>query len=155
MNADSPKIKIPPPLLFFICMGVAGLLEYWFSLFDFENLSILSWSVAILIFGFAGYLAIHAVVVLKMSGTHIDPGQTTTTIVTRGPFRISRNPMYLSLVLILLGLSVGFVSIWFFAAAGILLFILDRTAVVPEENYLVKKFSNRYTTYTSRVRRWL
>ena len=155
MNADSPKIKIPPPLLFFICLGVAGLLEYWFGLVDIENLSILCWSVAILIFGFAGYLAIHAVVVLKMSATHIDPGQTTTTIVISGPFRISRNPMYLSLVLILLGLSIGFVSIWFLVAAVILLFILDRTAVVPEEIYLETKFDDRYTTYKSQVRRWL
>ena len=155
MNPDTPKIKIPPPLLFFLSLCVAGLLEYWLEFFNFESLRILRWIVAVLIFGFAGYLALHAVVVLKMSGTHIDPGQPTTTIVDSGPFRVSRNPMYLSLVLILLGLSIWFVSIWFLAATIFLLLVLDRTAVRPEENYLETKFGELYTSYKTRVRRWL
>ncbi len=154
MKRDTPKVNIPPPLFFLGCLLGAWLLEYRLGLNGFELPSMLRWTGAVLIFGFSGYLALHAVVVLKMSGTHIDPGQPTTTIVEKGPFRISRNPMYLSLVLILLGLSIWCVSIWFLTAAIILVWVLDKTAVRPEEKYLETKFGDQYTSYQSRVRRW-
>jgi len=153
-NQDSPTIKIPPPIIFFILLILAGLAEYWFNFFQVTYLHGLIWMVALLMWIFSGYLALHAVVVLKRGGTPIDPSRPTNRIVASGPFKISRNPMYLSLVLIMLGLSVAFLSIWFLLATIILMVTLDRMAVVPEEAYLEAKFGDVYRTYQSSVRRW-
>jgi protein-S-isoprenylcysteine O-methyltransferase Ste14 len=108
-----------------------------------------------MLFMFSGYLALHAVVVLKKRGTFIDTNKPATQIVEDGPFRFSRNPMYLSLVVALLALSALFLSIWFFLAAIALWWIIDRIAVAPEEAYLEHKFGDRYAEYRSRVRRWI
>jgi protein-S-isoprenylcysteine O-methyltransferase Ste14 len=153
-DQDSPAIKIPPPVIFFILLILAGLAEYWSGFFRITYLRSLIWLIAVLIWIFAGYLALHAVVVLKRGRTPIDPGRPTIKIVVGGPFRISRNPMYLSLVLLMLGMSVAFLSIWFLIATIVLMVTLDRMAVAPEEAYLEAKFGDAYRTYQSNVRRW-
>jgi len=153
-DQDSPAIRMPPPVIFFILLILASLAEYWFGFFRVTPLRGLIWIVAALIWIFAGYLALHAVVVLKRGGTPIDPSRSAINIVASGPFRISRNPMYLSLVLLMLGLSVAFLSIWFLIATILLMVTLDRMAVVPEEAYLEAKFGDVYRTYQSSVRRW-
>jgi protein-S-isoprenylcysteine O-methyltransferase Ste14 len=107
------------------------------------------------VFIFSGYLALHAVVVLKKHGSFIDTRKPTTQIVEDGPFRFSRNPMYLSLILVLFGFAVLLLSIWFMVAATVLWLVFNRIAVVPEEVYLEKKFGEQYTAYKSRVRRWI
>jgi protein-S-isoprenylcysteine O-methyltransferase Ste14 len=63
--------------------------------------------------------------------------------------------MYLSLVIALLGLSVLFLSIWFFLSTIILGVVLDHSAVRSEEAYLEKKFGDDYTAYRKKVRKWI
>jgi protein-S-isoprenylcysteine O-methyltransferase Ste14 len=108
-----------------------------------------------IVFVLSGYLALHAFVLLKKRGTFINPNRPTTQIVDDGPFSVSRNPMYLSLVVALLGLSILFLSIWFFLSAIALWLVFDRFAVAPEELYLQQKFGDRYTDYKLKVRRWI
>ena len=152
---DRPNVRVPPPLVFFALLGIASVLEYWFGLdYPKGHLGLRSF-IALIVFTFSGYLALHAVVVLKKRGIFIDPGKPTTQIVDDGPFRFSRNPMYLSLVLVLLALSILFLSIWFFLSAAGLWLVFDRIVVAPEELYLEQKFGDRYAEYKSRVRRWI
>jgi protein-S-isoprenylcysteine O-methyltransferase Ste14 len=152
---DRPGVKVPPPLLFLALLGAAGVLEYG-APFDFPK-GPLVWRglVAVIVALFAGYLALHAVVVLKARGTCVDPGRPTTHIVAEGPFRFSRNPMYLSLLLVLLAIAVVRLSPWFLFAATVLYRLLNRYAVLPEESYLEQKFGERYRQYKCRVRRWI
>jgi protein-S-isoprenylcysteine O-methyltransferase Ste14 len=153
-DQDRPNVRTPPPLIFFLMLGVASLLEYGVG-FSYPRGSLgLRCAVALIVFIFSGYLALHAFVVLKKQGTFIDPNKPTTQIAEDGPFKFSRNPMYLSLVLVLFGLSLLFLSIWFLLSAIGLWLVFDRFAVAPEEVYLQQKFGDRYTAYTSRVRRW-
>ena len=63
--------------------------------------------------------------------------------------------MYLSLLLVLVALSVLFISIWFLISAVGLWFVIDRFAVAPEELYLELKFGDRYKEYKLKVRRWI
>ena len=152
---DCPNVRIPPPIIFFAFLCIAGVLEYWFEL-DYPKGPLgLRMTIALIVFTFSGYLALHAFVVLKRRGTYIDPNRPTTRIVDDGPFRISRNPMYLSLVLILFALSVLFISPWFFLSAMCLGLVFDRIAVLPEELYLEHKFGERYKEYKSKARRWI
>jgi protein-S-isoprenylcysteine O-methyltransferase Ste14 len=152
---DRPNVRIPPPLFFFVLLGIAGALEYWFGRGYPKGLLELRILTALIISIISGYLALHALVVLKRRGTFIDTNKPTTQIVDDGPFRFSRNPMYLALVLILLALSILLLSIWFFLSAGCLWIVFERFAVVPEELYLEQKFGDRYAEYKERVRRWI
>ena len=154
-SRDRPNVRIPPPLIFFAFLCIAVALEHWFG-FDYPRGSLRLRNVAALpVFIISGYLALHAFVVLKRRGTNIDPNKPTIKIVEDGPFRFSRNPMYLSLVLVLLALSILFLSIWYLLSAVSLWLVLDRLAAVPEESYLERKFGERYVDYKSRVRRWI
>ena len=154
-DQDRPNVRIPPPLIFFAFIGIAGVLEYGVGLSYPRGPFVIRCVIALVVFIFSGYLALHAFVVLKKRGTFIDPNRPTTQIVEDGPFRFSRNPMYLSLVLVLFGLFVLFLSIWFLLATAVVWLVFDRIAVLPEEVYLEKKFGDRYTAYKSRVRKWI
>ena len=92
---------------------------------------------------------------LLRNKTPFDPSKPTVKIVRQGPFRLSRNPMYLALVLLLAGVAVFTGSLWMCLAVPTLLIILDIGAVRPEEAYLERKFGSRYLEYKAKVRRWL
>jgi protein-S-isoprenylcysteine O-methyltransferase Ste14 len=138
-DQDHPNVKVPPPLIFFALLGISGMLENWVGLNYPRGPFVIRCAIALIVFIFSGYLALHAFVVLRKRETFIDPNRSTTQIVEDGPF----------------GFSVLFLSIWFFFSAIGLWLLFDRIAVAPEEVYLEKKFGSRYTTYKTRVRRWI
>ena len=154
-NQDRPNVNIPPPLIFFALLLIGGLLEYWFEVDIPKDPTRFSKIISLLLFAFSGYLALHAMFVLKKSGTFVDPGKPTIRIVNEGPFRFSRNPMYLSLVLVMFASAIWFFSIWLLFSTAVLWYLLHRNAVVPEEVYLHRKFGESYEQYKSKVRRWI
>jgi len=87
--------------------------------------------------------------------TSIPTNTPTDAIVTGGPFRFSRNPIYLSMVLLQIGVGVWTKSLWFFVLAAISGALLTWGVILREEQYLEQKFSNGYLSYKSRVRRWI
>ena len=92
---------------------------------------------------------------LKSAGQPAAPGKPTTQIVETGIYRFSRNPLYLGLVAVLsgLGLSVGIA--WWVILTLPMFFMLQHLLIIPEEQYLLGRFSGQYAAYMSRVRRWL
>jgi protein-S-isoprenylcysteine O-methyltransferase Ste14 len=87
--------------------------------------------------------------------TPFDPAKPTVAIVRQGPFQLSRNPMYLALLLLLAGVAVFTGSLWMCLAVPALWVVLDMTVVRPEEEYLERNFGGRYLEYKAKVRRWL
>ena len=88
-------------------------------------------------------------------GPGLLPGQPTNAIIEDGPFRLSRNPLYVGLLAMYLGLALVAPSFWalaLFPAAVVLVFW---GAIRPEERYLHERFGAAYDDYTRRVRRWL
>jgi len=85
----------------------------------------------------------------------IPTNRPTDAIVTGGPFRFSRNPIYLSMILLQIGVGAWTKSLWFFALAAIFVAFLTWGVILREERYLERKFSNEYLWYKSRVRRWI
>ena len=152
---DRPKVKVMPPLVFFAFLIGAGAMERWLPVDIGDGFlgprHLIAWPLLL----FAGYMALGSWLIFLKAGTHVDPRKPTLKIIADGPFRISRNPMYLSLVLVLAALSILQLSIWFLLSCFGLWFILDRKAVVAEEAYLEEKFGDRYRGYKSRVRRWI
>ena len=82
------------------------------------------------------------------------PSKPSTALITGGIYRWIRNPMYLGLSLMLLGVGVALGSLWFFVALPIAIFAVTKLAIEPEERYLEEKFGTAYLEYKSRVRRW-
>ncbi len=152
---DNAGICIPPPLFFFACLGTGLLLEY-FSPIHIVSISLFP---RVIIGGtfilVSIYFALGGFIVLIGNKTTFDTAKSTVKIVQEGPYRFSRNPLYLSLLLLLFGISVLIVSFWLLCTLPILYILFLFKAVKPEENYLSKKFGEEYLAYSSKVRRWI
>ena len=89
------------------------------------------------------------------AGTNIPPNLPTTALVVDGIYERTRNPLYLGMTLIYLGLSVAAGSLWAIMLMAPLLWLINVGVVAREERYLERKFGDAYRAYKGRVRRWL
>ena len=96
-----------------------------------------------------------ALLMIARHRTALLPGGATTTLIDRGPFAWSRNPLYVGLLVGSAGVALLAASLWALAALPLEWALLRWGAVVPEERYLTAKFGPTYTEYTGRVRRWI
>jgi protein-S-isoprenylcysteine O-methyltransferase Ste14 len=104
-----------------------------------------------------GAIAAAGDVAFKRAKTTINPlrPENTTSLVTSGAYRYTRNPMYLGLLLVVLGWAVYLLSPWAFLGPVAFVLYITRFQIVPEEKILGAKFGEAYSNYTSQVRRWL
>jgi protein-S-isoprenylcysteine O-methyltransferase Ste14 len=153
MQRDHASVKIHPPILLLIHLLAAFLLNWLFPL-PFVFPKILIWLGYLLVLAGIG-LAFSAVSQFMKVRTTLDPHGSVTEIVTSGPYRFSRNPIYLGFVLLLIGFSFAFRTYWGVLLSPVLTASLYQLVIKHEEAYLEKKFGDRYTSYKSRVRRWL
>lgn len=96
-----------------------------------------------------------AVFELRKHGTTMEHKDTTTALVTGGPYRLSRHPIYAALILILLGLAIEANSLWFVLLTVVFWGAVQWLTVVREEEYLEREFGAEYLRYKSSVRQWL
>jgi protein-S-isoprenylcysteine O-methyltransferase Ste14 len=82
-------------------------------------------------------------------------GRPTTTIVEKGPYRFTRNPMYLAMSCAYLGLALVLNNLWALVLLPFVVLVVDRFVIRREESYLTAKFGDPYREYCARVRRWL
>jgi protein-S-isoprenylcysteine O-methyltransferase Ste14 len=87
--------------------------------------------------------------------TSVMPQKPTTAIIQSGPFRITRNPLYLSMILLYVGIALVMNTVWPLLLLPLVLLIMHRGVILREERYLEQKFGDEYISYRSRVRRWL
>jgi protein-S-isoprenylcysteine O-methyltransferase Ste14 len=92
---------------------------------------------------------------MARSDTAVLPGGSTSTILDRGPFAVSRNPLYLGLIALDVALALLWPSFWGLASVPVGVVALWWGAILPEERYLSGKFGAEYDGYRARVRRWL
>jgi protein-S-isoprenylcysteine O-methyltransferase Ste14 len=96
-----------------------------------------------------------SVVLFRRSGQDESPFEPTPHIVDRGPYRVTRNPMYLQLVLFCVAMAFVLANIWILVLTPLVVLALCKLAIEPEEAYLERKFGDTYRDYKRRVRRWL
>lgn len=100
-------------------------------------------------------LGLWPAMLMHRSGQSANPWKPTTAILERGPYRVTRNPMYLQIVVICLGLAVVLDNLWILLLTPLCAWALQRFVILPEEAYLARKFGAPYEAYRRRVRRWL
>ena len=146
-------MPMPPPLFFLIPAGVAFALEW--SLPTSVVAGPWRWLAggALVALGLA--LDVAGFVTQRRAGTDPIPFRPTTRIVDHGPYRFTRNPMYVGFTLWTLGLGMLLDSGWVLLAAPLGVLLVDRFVVIREERYLEGKFGEEYLAYKRRVRRWL
>jgi protein-S-isoprenylcysteine O-methyltransferase Ste14 len=96
-----------------------------------------------------------ALVVMAANRTALLPGGATRVVLDRGPFRFSRNPLYVGLILLDVALALLWPSVWALILVPVGIALLYWGAIAPEEKYLSTKFGADYDDYRRRVRRWL
>ena len=151
-SADSPGVLVFPPLLFGSMLAI-GILLHWFQPVPLlRPLVARLFGLGLLIL--SGVLARSAERAMKRAGTNIRPDQPTLAIVTDGPFRWTRNPLYLALLCALAGFGWLLDSAWMLLLVPVLALLLDRLVIVREEARLLAQFGDDYRAYCRRVRRW-
>jgi protein-S-isoprenylcysteine O-methyltransferase Ste14 len=100
-------------------------------------------------------LGLWPVILFRRGGQRENPWKPTPHIEERGPFRVTRNPMYLQMMLVCVGFSILLMNAWILLLTPIGAWVLQRLAILPEEAYLERKFGEAYLAYKRRVRRWL
>ena len=147
-------LKVPPPIwaLVYVLIGLA-----------------ISWSVGwpkllgpqfaplgIALVAVAWIPPVWAIVLFRREGTEVNPTSSTNRkLLTEGPYRFTRNPMYLGLVIVTLGIAV-WVGAWPMFIAPIVVFATVNWVHIPfEENKMRRQFGATYDDYAKRVRRWV
>ena len=147
---------VPPPLLFVIPIVVAAIVDSrrpWPM--DEGNSLVLTLGGALMI---AAGIAIGMGSVYsfrKASTTILPAGRPTTAIVENGPYRFTRNPMYVAMSCAYIGLSLLLNTVWALLLLPMVVIVVDRLVIRREERYLADKFGEPYRAYCARVRRWL
>jgi protein-S-isoprenylcysteine O-methyltransferase Ste14 len=105
---------------------------------------------------FIGLLfGIGALIQFRKARTTLDPHGSSKQVVTSGVYRFTRNPIYLGFLLMVIGLPLNSGLYWGLVMAPFYMFLMNRLVIEHEEAYLEQKFGKGYTSYASRVRRWL
>ena len=151
---DKAKVKVPPPLFFLTPLAGGVALQMVFPLrFLPEGSLQLAIGVPIMVLGLAFSLA--AARTLVRAKTDLMFTKSTSQIVMLGPFRISRNPIYVGSTVMFMGAAIAFNSLWILGLFPVAVSLVLLGAIRPEEQFLEKKFGQEYLQYKTNVRRWL
>jgi protein-S-isoprenylcysteine O-methyltransferase Ste14 len=150
---DNPGVIAPPPLIYAVALLLSLFLHKLVPLPLFAG-RIKTLSGALLIGG-AGATGLFALRKMREVGTNVNPTQPTTALVISGPYRFTRNPIYLALTLLYAGLGLLFNTVWTLLLLPVVLLLMNRGVIEREEAYLEQKFGAQYRIYKESVRRWL
>ena len=153
-TADTANVIIRPPIAWVLAV-LAALALQWLMPLPFTPAAAPAGWVGGAVFAIALALAAWAIATLTRAGSNVPTSMPTTTIVDAGPYRFTRNPIYLGMILGQVGLAIGFDSLWILVMLVPLYLVLRYGVIAREEAYLERTFGDVYRRYRSRVRRWL
>ncbi|MCG7930113.1 MAG: isoprenylcysteine carboxylmethyltransferase family protein [Candidatus Thiodiazotropha lotti] len=158
MASDRPKkdhadVIIPPPVIHIVSIGLGGVISNYFPM-PLPPWIILQWvgvmlSVAAIPITLWGMREFHA------SRNPVAPIRPVNRLMVFGPYRFTRNPLYLALILLQLGLALVFLNGWMVLLLLPAVVIVHFYVVLREEAYLLRRFGSDYQAYQERVRRWI
>ena len=150
---DNPGVITLPPFIFIAFLGVGVILHNIFPLHFIQGP--IRNIVGAIFLAYSVLVASLAIFQMRRAGTNIDVRKPSTTVVTDGIYRFTRNPMYLSMALLLISISVLISNIWILVLTPVFIIVMQRGVIEREERYLEGKFGTEYTSYKKRTRRWI
>ena len=150
---DHPNVITYPPVIFMLFYGIGYLADRAFPV-ELGTLQI-RYAIGGLLLAFSGVLVFWALARFIRAKTHVDVRKPATSLVTDGPYRLSRNPMYVALTLFYAGFAIAFSLPLTLGALIPCLIVMRRGVIDREEAYLDLKFGDDYRAYKARVRRWI
>ena len=153
MDTSGARVKVLPPLLFLVVLAAALVIDRAVPLALPLDRARAALGVVLVLAGLA--LMGWAGRVMLGSHTTVSPWASVATLVTGGPFRFTRNPIYLGDLLVYLGVTLWVGTWWPLLVLPLLLLVVQWLVIGPEERYLAARFGGDYTAYRKRVRRWL
>jgi len=148
-----PGVRLPPPVVFLTGLAIGCLVQRWFPLAIAPG-GLLPRLLGALLVLLAGMLALWAFRAFRRAHTTVRPDCAASTLMTRGPFRFTRNPLYLSLALLQAGLALLADALWPALMLLPVLLVIRYYVIAREERHLRSRFGAEYQAYCRTVRRW-
>jgi len=153
LKNDHARVVINPFLIYMAC-GLCGFfLQSFFPLPFIPQADARVIGAIIMIINLI--LGLTAVRNMFAAKTSLSPYRPTTALVLSGPYRFSRNPIYIGLTLLYIGLVTYLQLPWGLVLLPVVIWLVTVWVIVPEENYLEQKFGSEYLSYKAKVRRWI
>ena len=152
-DRHGPGVRLHPPIIYAISI-LAGIgIDNLYRLPVPFELGDRSYGIVVLILavGLAGW----ALLQFHSAGTDVRPDKPDSAMITGGPFRYTRNPLYIVLTLIQVTAALWLDNAWVLALLPVSVVVINNYAIAREERYLEQLFGQEYLDYKSRVRRWL
>lgn len=154
-SSERPSAFPWPPVLLVLVIAAAWILEMLLPL-PWPGVGDTASRIAGLGLGAAGLvLLVWAIITLRRAGTTVLPDTGATALVTDGPFRFRRNPIYLADMIILLGIAELTRNLWLVLLTPVFGILVTWLAILPEERHLEARFGDAYREYKERTRRLL
>ena len=154
-RADNPGVQFPPPLLYGAIFLAGNLIQRLLplnhSFFEQQPVRLAS----VFFFLIALFFASRSMRQFIRTRNTIIPNKAATSLQTTGIYHITRNPMYVGLALIYLGLACLIGNWWNIILLPVLLILLQELVIKREEQYLARRFGEAFSQYRQQVRRWL
>jgi protein-S-isoprenylcysteine O-methyltransferase Ste14 len=152
-KTDTSGIRVPPPVYYLVAFLAGVGLELVFP----TNWPPAGIRIAVTLLAAGAWLALDgaAMVLFRRAGTSMVPMNPDTALVTSGPYRLTRNPMYLGMAFLYVAFAFAFGVMWALAFLPAVVVIVDRFVIGREEPYLERNFGQAYRDYKARVRRWV
>jgi len=151
---DGPGVRIPPPLLYLAVLALGILLGLAYPVHFLPTA--VAWTIGALILAAGVALGpLWGIRTMLSANTTVRPDRPATTLVTDGPFRYSRNPLYLSLTLMYAGIGIIANSLWALILLPAVVLFMSLFVIRREEAHLQRAFGEEYERYRANVRRWL
>lgn len=152
---DRLELKVPPVVVF--ALALAGM---WWSAALLPSIAFevpLRIALVMICVVLAGYIGISGVLEFRRHQTTVNPHtpNNASTVVQTGIFKYTRNPMYLGLVVLLIGAMIYWQNVALLWAVVAFITYLNRFQISPEERILSEKYGSQYTSYVAKVRRWI
>lgn len=152
-STQGARVRFPPPLVFVSLIVLGGVLQQQMRFFlKIPDRACLAVGLTIVAGGIA--LAVWAFTLFRASGQDPRPWKPKDSLLAGGPYVYTRNPMYLGMTLVQLGIAIALNNLWVLLLTPVALALVHVIAVVPEEKYLEEAFGDDYRRYKAAVRRY-
>jgi protein-S-isoprenylcysteine O-methyltransferase Ste14 len=153
-TTDTANVIFRPPIAWAVAV-LAGLALNWLMPLPFVPAAVPTGWLGAIVFAFALALFAWSIATITQAGSNVPTNLPTTTMVDTGPYRFTRNPIYLGMVLGFIGLAIALNSLWLLLTLVPFAVVIRYGVIAREEAYLERKFGDVYRRYRARVRRWL